>query len=155
MIGPQRRDRPDPSPLPGDPPLSIRAFTAGQRRALVAALPLFIVCLAIALVRNPAFVSDPMPVEAPRYDQLADRLDPNVADVASLSALPQLGPRRARDIVAYRERLHAADPQRIVFSQLEDLLRIRGIGATMIRHVEPYLAFPATRPVTRESPDGK
>lgn len=91
-----------------------------------------------------------MPARSPRYDELVDHLDPNVADVSSLSALPQLGPRRARDIVEYRERLRAADPDRVVFTKLEDLLRVRGIGYAMIKHVEPYLAFPTTAPTTQD-----
>lgn len=134
-------------PLPGESP-RVRAFTAAQRRALVGALAIFIACLAVVLFRNTAYVPDPMPDEAPRFDELADRLDPNVADVESLSALPQLGARRARDIVEYRERTRAGDPKRTVYTKLEDLLRVRGVGAAMIKHVEPYLVFPTTRPTT-------
>jgi hypothetical protein len=133
----------------GEPGPSIRAFTAAQRRALAGVLVIFLACLAVALVRNSSHVTDPMPAEAPRFDELADRLDPNVADVTSLSALPQLGARRARDIVEYRERMRAGDSSRIVYAKLEDLLRVRGIGAAMMKHVEPYLIFPATRPTTR------
>ena len=134
------------------PPPRVQPFRAGQRRALAIAITIFIACLAVALLRNPSHVDDPMPGQGPRYEQLVDRLDPNVADAESLSALPQLGPRRARDIVKYRERVRATDPQRVVFTKLDDLLRVRGIGYAMTKHVEPYLVFPVTQPATAPSP---
>ena len=140
-------------PLPTEPAPSIRAFTAAQRRALAGVLVTFLACLGVALVRNPSHVTDPMPAEAPRFEELADTLDPNIADAESLSALPQLGARRARDIVEYRERIRSGDPTRVVYTKLEDLLRVRGIGATMMKHVEPYLVFPTTHPTTRSATD--
>lgn len=127
---------------------AIRSFTAAQRRALVGVLTIFLVILSVLVIRNPAHVPDPMPDRPPRYEELADRLDPNTSDAASLSALPQLGARRANDIVEYRERMRAGDPDRVVFRTLQDLLRVRGIGSAMIKHLEPYLSFPATRPST-------
>lgn len=127
----------------------VLAFSAAQRRALVVLLSAFVVAVAIILLRNPVHVDDPMPSQSPRYDELVDRLDPNTADVATLSALPQLGPRRAKDIVDYRDRIHASDPSRIVYAKLDDLLRVKGVGSAMLQHLEPYLSFPATRPSTQ------
>lgn len=141
----------NPEPRETDSSPRVLAFTVAQRRALAVVVSIFIACLAIALVRNPAHVDDPMPAAGSRYDELVDRLDPNTADAATLSALPQLGPRRARDIVEYRDRQRAADPNRLVFKELDDLLRVRGIGQAMIKHLEPYLAFPTTRPTTAAS----
>jgi competence protein ComEA len=128
----------------------VLAFSAAQRRGLVLLLSLFIVAIAIILIRKPVHVDDPMPTQSPRYEELVDRLDPNTADVATLSALPQLGPRRAKDIVDYRERVRSSDPSRVVFAKLDDLLRVRGVGAAMLQHLEPYLSFPTTRPTTGE-----
>ena len=138
---------------PYQPPPRVLPFTAGQRRALAGAVAVFIACVAIALIRNPSHVDDPLPAEGPRYGELVDKLDPNTADVASLSALPQLGARRARDIIEYRERVRAGDGGRIVFSKLDDLLRVRGVGHAMSRHLEPYLTFPVTQPTTRKPPE--
>ena len=116
---------------PHVPPPRVLAFTAGQRRAIVLVISIFIVCIAVTLIRNPTHVDDPMPAESPRHGELLDRIDPNTADVATLSALPQLGARRAGDIVAYRERQRGTDPGRIVFTKLDDLLRVSDAGGVM------------------------
>lgn len=127
-------------------------WTAGQRRAIVILLAAILIYLTIRLIRNPVYVSDPQPRDGPRAAELADRIDPNTADVATLAALPMIGQRRAQDIVEYRERFMAQNPGRRAFTRVEDLLRIRGFGTAMIEHVRPYLVFsrqdpsPATRP---------
>ena len=121
-----------------------RPFTAGQRRALIAAATLMIACVVVGLVRNRAYVADPLPDEAARADELLDRLDPNVADARQLAALPGLGERRAADLVAYRERLRRDG--RIAFRTADDLLRVNGIGLSIARQLEPFLAFPTTSP---------
>ena len=121
-------------------------WTARQRRAIVILLIGILTYLAIRLVRNPIYVADPQPRDGPRAAELADKIDPNTADVATLAALPMIGQRRAQDIVAYRERFVAQNPNRPAFTRVEDLLRIRGFGSAMIEHVRPYLTFPRERP---------
>ena len=143
------RDVPE-VPLP-DAPTGVRAFTAAQRRALVIVLLIFIACLIVALIRKPASILDPMPDKSARFDELVDQIDPNVADAETLSALPQLGPKRAKDIVEYRERIRAGDASRVVFKKLDDLMRVRGIGAAMTEHLNPFLKFPTTAPTTESS----
>ena len=135
--------------MPWDP--ARLTWTLPQRRAL---LVLLIVLLAFLIVRyalNPVYVSDPQPERPARADDLADRIDPNTADWTALAALPGIGEKRARDIVAYREEARRISRNRLVFSRKEDLLRIKGIGPAMLEALEPYLIFPpapATHPST-------
>lgn len=131
-------------------PRPVRGFALSQRRAIAGLLVIFLACLIVGLIRNPTFVDDPLPQTARLGDALDDRLDPNVADARSLGALPNLGARRARDIVAYRERLLARDPSRVAFRTPEDLLRVDGVGVAIVAQLRPFLRFPATAPTTRE-----
>ena len=129
-------------------------WTAPQRRAIVILLAAILIYLTIRLIRNPTYVSDPQPRDGPRAAELADRIDPNTADVATLAALPMIGQRRAEDIVEYRDRFATRNPGKPAFTRVEDLLRISGFGTAMIEHLRPYLIFPATAtaPATRRSP---
>ena len=119
-----------------------------QRRVLGVFLLLLCPVLAIRYACNRAYVPDPPPPRGPRYEEVADKLDPNTADVAALSALPLIGEKRAQDIVAYREARRAGVPDRIVFTRPEDLLMIRGFGQASMETLRPYLMFPAS-PTTR------
>ena len=71
-------------------------WTASQRRGLLVLLTLMCAALGVRYACTPAYVSDPQPARPSRYDQLADRIDPNTADWQSLAALPGLGEKRAR-----------------------------------------------------------
>lgn len=124
-----------------------RGFALGQRRALVGLVAIFLICIVVGLLRNPSFVDDPMPDAAPLGDALLDRLDPNVAEARQLAALPGLGVKRANDIVAYRERTRS----RPAFRVAEDLLRIDGIGVSIVAQLRPFLSFPAPA-TTQASP---
>ena len=123
-------------------------WTARQRRAILILLAAVLLYLTVRLIRNPVYVSDPQPRDGPRAAELADRIDPNTADVAMLAALPMIGQRRAEDIVAYREQFAAQNPGKPAFTRVEDLLRIRGFGTAMIEHLRPYLIFPRASPAT-------
>ena len=123
-------------------------WTHGQRVALLAMIAALFVYLAIRYFANPAYVSNPQPSEPIRASELLDRIDPNTADVATLAALPTLGEKRAKLIVDFRESRRANKSNAVVFERLEDLLRIRGIGAATIDQLRPFLTFPTTAPTT-------
>jgi DNA uptake protein ComE-like DNA-binding protein len=125
-------------------------WTSSQRGVLIALLSLLLICLTVRLILNPVYVSNPQPQSPPRAGDLEDRVNPNNADVQTLSSLPQIGEKRARDIVAYREQFVAAHPGQIAFSKPLDLLHIRGIGASMLEQLEPFLIFPTTAPTTSQ-----
>lgn len=125
-------------------------WTASQRRALILLICVFVLVLFVRVLLNCQYVSDAPDAPAPRAAELADRADPNSADWETLAAIPMLGQNRAREIVAYRERFALAHPGNpIAFRSSADLLHIRGIGASMVANLEPFLIFPnAARPTT-------
>jgi hypothetical protein len=118
-------------------------WTPGQRGVLMGLVICLTIFVAFGWFRNRAYVSDPQPLDAPHARDLADRIDPNTADAATLAALPLIGERRAADIIAYRERFAAAHHEGPAFRQIEDLTIVRGIGQTTIDQLRPYLIFPA------------
>ena len=126
--------------MPRDP--ARLTWTLPQRRALLLLLVVLLVFLAVRYAFNPVYVSDPQPERPARFDELADRIDPNTADWTMLAALPGIGEKRARDIVAYREEARRESPDRVVFARPEDLLRIKGIGLAMMEGIRPHLTFP-------------
>ena len=126
---------------PGNP--SHFGWTLSQRRALILLLSILFIWLCIRFAMNRRYVSDPQPPNGSRADELASRIDPNTADWQTLAAIPELGEKRAKAIVEYREQIHQKDPQRIVFAAPTDLLPIRGIGQATMENMEPYLLFPS------------
>jgi hypothetical protein len=118
-------------------------WTLGQRRALLALLFGLAAYLSVRLWSNRAYVPDPPPPHGPRYDEVADKIDPNTADVATLAALPLIGEKRAQQIVDYREKRRAQSPNRVVFRSADDLLLIKGFGKASLETLEPYLVFPS------------
>ena len=114
-----------------------------QRRVLIGFLIVLALLITLVYALHPTYVSDPQPLVPSRAGELADRIDPNTATQSELAALPLLGERRARDIIAYRERYAADFPGQPAFARVEDLLKIRGIGASVIEQLRPYLIFPS------------
>jgi len=124
-------------------------WSAPQRGVIIGLLCLILLYVLVRLIINPTYVSDPQPQTPPRFAELEDRIDPNTADASTLAALPQIGEKRARDIVAYRDQFVADHPGQLAFTKPEDFYRIRGFGAAMVSLMEPYLIFPTSRPSTQ------
>lgn len=127
-------------------------WTPAQRGVLIAFVLVLAAVLLVRLARDRMYVSDPPPPRAPRYDELADRLDPNVATWQELAVLPQIGEKRARDVVAYREAFAVRRPGGVAFAELKDLEDVKGIGPALLETIRPHLMFPATRPTTSPAP---
>jgi len=118
--------------------------TAAARRAApvratalagtAAALAATTVALVVVELRAPSAVA----VTAAR---LAYRLDPNTASRDELLLLPNVGPRLADEIIAYRAQA-AAEP---AFRTPADLGRVRGFGPARIARVAPLLRWPDGR----------
>jgi len=70
--------------------------------------------------------------------QLQTRINPNDAPVASMVRLPQIGISRAREITAYRQ-ANAGDKP--VFTCVEDLQKVKGIGPKTVAALAEYLRF--------------
>lgn len=129
------------------------AWTLPQRRVLLALLTILLPVLALRYACNPAYVADPQPPYPARYEELADRIDLNTADLATLSALPTIGEKKAQEVIDFRDDRLARAPGRPVFTAPEDLLRIRGFGASTVETLRPYLIFP--RPTSAPSTQPK
>jgi hypothetical protein len=127
----------DASPQP-----PFRLWTRPQRGVLVAFVLIFSAVLLAKLAFNRAYVSEPQPARSARYDELADRIDPNVATWQELAVLPQIGESRAREIVDFREQSPSRRLGRPVFARLEDMMKVRGLGPNMLETLRPHLTFP-------------
>ena len=135
----------------GERPRIPELWTAPQRGVLIAFTLILSVVLLYRVITNRQYVSDPQPAKSARFDELADRLDPNVATWQELAVLPQLGEKRAKEIVAAREEWRRIDPKRVVYTRAEDLLAVKGIGLAMVETLRPYLMFPAAQPTTQRA----
>lgn len=124
-------------------------WSPAQRRVLTLLLGILLVYLSIRFALDRSPVPDPQPPEGSRAAELASRIDPNTADWQTLSAVPTLGSKRAKDIVAFRERARASDPSKAVFRTSVDLMQVRGIGPATIENLRPYLIFPSDSETTR------
>ena len=134
-----------PKPPSPDSPVEL-GWTLGQRRALTFLLAIFLAVLWGRFACNRRYVADPQPLTADRADELATRVDPNSADWETLAAIPTLGEKRAREIVAYREKNRVPGRDTVVFHELDDLMRVRGIGRATAENLKPYLVFPPPGP---------
>ena len=132
---------------------SDRSWSPPQRGVLIAFVLVFAIALLLRLIRDRLYVSNPPPPHAERFDELASRIDPNTATWQELAVLPQIGEKRAKEIVAYRESVLAGDANEIAFARPQDLTHIKGIGPAVIETLRPHLTFPATPPAAEISAD--
>jgi competence protein ComEA len=114
-----------------------------HRSVLILLLVVLLAYLTVRYLTNLSFVSDPQPRTPSRFFELADKIDPNEADWQTLAALPNIGEKRAREIISYRERFMSANSGKRAFERPEDLLRMKGFGHAMLAQLRPYLIFPA------------
>jgi DNA uptake protein ComE-like DNA-binding protein len=117
-------------------------WTARQRvRLAMIVLALVVVLIGVSF-RRPLHIGDPQPPVGPRASELAAKIDPNEADWPTLAALPSIGEKRAKDIVAYREDFLRKHPNLRAFEKLEDLDKVKGIGQATAESLRPYLIIP-------------
>lgn len=116
-------------------------WTPSQQRALLTLVALLFGYLLFRVVWDGTSIADPQPTVSAREAELVVNVDPNVADVATLAALPGVGPARAADLVAYREAFSRSNPGQPAFARAEDLLKVRGFGYAMMTQLSPHLRF--------------
>jgi DNA uptake protein ComE-like DNA-binding protein len=92
-------------------------------------------CLVLAIIFSLGVFSQTGPT---LVVQLQTRINPNEAPEASLVRLPQIGMTRAAKIVAYRQ-ANAGDKP--VFTCLDDLQKVNGIGPVIASGLSDYLRF--------------
>ena len=121
--------------------ISFEGLTEAQNRVLAfITLGLLAYSFYFASTRG-QFVAMPQPVMGDRAAELLCTLDPNAATEVELAMIPNIGPVRAAQIVAYRRRAESGGI--VAFQVPEDLLKIRGIGRTLLQQYRPYLRFPS------------
>lgn len=124
------------------------AFSASQRRGLSVVLFVLVGFCVYRYFAGRSHISDPPPPQGERWADLADKIDPNTADWSELAALPAIGEKRAKAIVARREIVKSRDPKAIAFTRPEDLFYVDGFARALVEQARPYLEFPATQPAT-------
>lgn len=72
--------------------------------------------------------------------KIGGRINPNIAEQASLERLPGIGATKAAAIVSYREQF-AAEPNKAVFEKAGDLQNVKGIGDKTAEKIRPWLKF--------------
>lgn len=134
------------------------SWTDSQRRGMLVVMTLVLGVLAFRAIRDRAFVPDPQPPLGQKAAELTSRIDPNSASLDELIALPQLGEKRAKAVIEYRERWQKYHPNEPAFAEPLDMVKVTGIGAAMKDNLAPYLIFPvstsrtaATHPATKDS----
>jgi hypothetical protein len=90
-------------------------WTAGQRRTILILLIFFGGILTWRYFTNTQQLPETFEGEGPRHAELLSQVDPNTADWETLAAIPNLGEKRAKAIVAYREKQSPRVPDGIVF----------------------------------------
>jgi DNA uptake protein ComE-like DNA-binding protein len=70
------------------------------------------------------------------------QFDPNKASVGELEYLPGLTTKIAQAIVNYREEVYRYFPDRKVFSNLNDLKKVKGLTEKKLVVVKDFLIFP-------------
>ncbi|HTW96005.1 MAG TPA: helix-hairpin-helix domain-containing protein [Tepidisphaeraceae bacterium] len=116
-------------------------WSASQRRALLLVLVLLLAVMAYRAWRYTLYVP-PIPTSpGPLADELSGAIDPNLADVGQLSALPEMGLKRAEAIVAYRTEYQRRHPGQVAFRTAGDLARVNGIGPATAEGLAPYWEF--------------
>jgi len=114
-------------------------WTARQQAGLVVLLLAVLVMLGGLRAIRTLTISEPAPANGVRSAELADRLDPNVATVGELCAIPELGEKRAEAIIAFRGNRARA------FDSIDELQFIRGIGPATIERLSQYLSIPSAK----------
>src|SRR5437868_6521079 len=114
-------------------------WTDSQRRTLILLVGVLSIAFLVRGALNRRFVADPVPVESPRAGEVMGRIDPNVASFDELICLPQMGEKRAREIMAYREGFLRDHPGGRAFARASDLMNVRGIGTGMLAAFSPHL----------------
>jgi competence protein ComEA len=73
--------------------------------------------------------------------QLDNRINPNIATIASMTRLPGIGAVKAEAIVTYRNNFYGTNVEARAFRNLNDLQKVKGIGLKTAQNVSQWLSF--------------
>ena len=81
-------------------------------------------------------------INTEKAEELADKINPNMATWASLARLPGIGQSKARAIVEYRQEYRRNNGSKnVAFVRSEDLCNVKGIGEVTLEQIKEYLVF--------------
>ena len=123
-----------------------RAQMAYNRRRRYLLLLIIIVLMSVLCLyqwsENRYHVSQLSAAYRQATERLADKVNPNRAEAASLVRLPGIGPMKAQAIIEYRQKKLATNQkQNIIFSCANDLEQVKGIGPGTVENIKEYLVF--------------
>ena len=75
--------------------------------------------------------------------RFSSRINPNEATAVDIECVPGLNEKLAKALVDYRGEYQRRYPHRLVFTNLQDLKRIKGISDKVLLKISPYLVFPS------------
>jgi len=126
-----------PSPARPVPPIAETAWPLPVQLATIALAGLAGLLLLVQGLANRS--GGARPAEAEEWSLPADRLDLNTAGAADLTQLPGVGPTLAERIVAFRQD-HGP------FTRVDDLGKVKGVGAALMARLRPCLVVEAAPP---------
>jgi len=142
-------------PLPTDPPESAWGFTRTHRIGIAMLAGMLLVLLGIGYLRHPARLDDPVVIVDGKPLGLDGRIDPNTADVVSLSRLPHVSQDMALAIVRYRSDQATSTGDPVVYRTMADIARVkigtRSISKATLDGIRPYLKL-VDEPTTPAKP---
>ena len=104
----------------------------------------FVISVCIAICLSFSFISNHTKLE-PNAEgseiNLESRINPNLAPIASLVRLPDIGLLRAGAIVTYREQFGETDSENKAFKNINDLQKVKGIGPKTVQNINEWLTF--------------
>ena len=68
-------------------------------------------------------------------------INPNHADLVSLTRLPNIGPSRAQAIITFRQAFYRKTDNDQAFKEPSDLREVKSIGPKTVEAITPYIEF--------------
>ena len=116
-------------------------WNVSQRRALIVLVAAAGAYIGVRGYFQRVYIGDPLRGVGVRAAELQATMDPNTATAAMLETIPGFGQARAKAVIAYREKFAAEHPGELAFTKIEDLRKVKGIGAAMEERVRGYVRF--------------
>jgi len=102
----------------------------------------FVISVCVCVLLCLGFVARRFGGSGESYDiKLDEKVNPNIASLASLVRLPGIGPGRAEAIVAFRQGFSAQDANTAAFQNGTDLQKVKGIGPKTVQDISKWLKF--------------
>lgn len=122
-------------------------WTRRQRITLAVLLGILLVALTIQYIRRPYRLDDTVVIVHGAPVSLPAGIDPNTADAASLSRIPNVGAKTAQAIIDYRI-AHQDAPGGIVFRTIDDLRKVPKLRRQTVDYLRAFLVFPEDTPTS-------